>query len=640
MDKDKPLAPNNIVFCEKRWKPVAALFAVLILLTFFWAFYILKHYMESYDLHDYSINAVDGGMAGMLNIANSPMQLQGLIGNAVVTIIDDAPQGRSLSSGAIVHAEGYILTSAHSIQGVRKLAAIVYSSNGPLKYETKLIKLHKQHDLALLKMVTNDKFRYLKLGDSQKLQPGVRLTAFGKAMNGAVIKKSGPMVQRGLSIKVDGIQLSHLLETDIPFLPQHSGGPLVNQQAELVGINLVISQPGSGGINGYTVPAHVIRSHFQDVVTFTPALNQQPTTANGGVRGMAAAWWGSAHRTHQPGTKPQAAPAQGLTIATPPNAQAAIPPIDHIGKAGDKVTLTDLEHDTGFTFGTFRLDAMFGLAMLGVVGGLLGSLMPMGGSILVITVMMILFGYGLYLIRPVIYVTNLLTYGIQAKHLLNRGLVMRSRILALLPWIIFGVLIGFFIGHHLHDHLVGYLLGLFALAMAAIALYEVFGKQQPSLTPVVEASPANQDEEISRFVSRVGLQPESKPDPNKVLVENVIMGAPLGLLTGILGIGGGVTEAFYQRRYAGIAAANALANSVIMVVIASLTAALVSFFYGTVIGAFTWQTPLTLAMILIPSTYGGALLGARYLQALDIKVKRSVYAGIMLLLALTMFVGQ
>ncbi|MBF0255418.1 MAG: trypsin-like peptidase domain-containing protein, partial [Gammaproteobacteria bacterium] len=305
MHKDNPLAPNSIVFCERRWKPVAVIFAVLIALTFFWAFYVLKHYLETYDLHDYSINAQDGGMVGMVSIATGtpgPMQLQGLVGNAVVTVMDAAPQGRSLSSGAIVHAEGYILTTAHSIQGVRDLAVVVSSSNGPLKYEAKLIKLHKQHDLALLKMVTNDKFRFLKLADTQLTQPGARLTAFGKALNGAIIAKSGPMVQRGLSINVDKVQLTHLIESDVAFLPQHSGGPMINQQAELVGINIVILQPNSNAVTGYTVPAHVIRSHFQDVVTFTPALTDPTATTAGKARGIAAAWWGSAHRQFQPGT--------------------------------------------------------------------------------------------------------------------------------------------------------------------------------------------------------------------------------------------------------------------------------------------------------------------------------------------------
>jgi uncharacterized membrane protein YfcA/S1-C subfamily serine protease len=651
MHKDHPLAPNSIVFCERRWKPVAVIFAALIALTFLWAFYILTHYLESYDLHDYSINAVDGGMAGMVSVAtgNPALPQQGLVSNAVVTLIDNAPQGRSLASGAIVHAEGYILTTAHSIQGVRDIAAVVYSSSGPLKYEAKLIKMHKQHDLALLKMITNDKFRYLKLADTQSLQPGTRLTAFGKAMNGAVIAKSGPMVQRGLSLNVDNIQLTHLIETDIPFVPAHSGGPLVNGQAELVGINIVINQ-ANGSFVGYTVPAHVIRSHFQDVVSFLPAL-ADPAAAGAKPQPMAlaAAWWGSAHRQFNPAAPSQQvqqtqqaqplAP-QGMTIATAPTAAAPVPPVDHIGKAGDQVTLSDLEHDTGFSLGSFKLDAMFGLTILGVLGGMLGSLMPMGGSILVITAMMLLFGYGLYLIRPVIYLANLVTYGIQARHLLNKGLVMRSRVLGLTPWIIFGVLLGFFIGHNLHDHLVGYLLGAYALAMAAIALYEVFGPKPSPLAPVIEAAPTNKNEEISHFVERVGLHAERRPDPNRLLLENVTMGVPVGLLTGILGIGGGVTEAFYQRRFAGIASANALANTLVMVIVASFTAALVSFFYGSLVGAFAWQTPLTLAMVLIPAIFAGALLGAKYLQGLHLQLKRSIFALVMLAVALAMFFNQ
>ncbi len=265
--------------------------------------------------------------------------------------------------------------------------------------------------------------------------------------------------------------------------------------------------------------------------------------------------------------------------------------------------------------------------------------MPMGGSILVITGMMILFGYGLYLIRPVIYVTNLFTYGIPARHFLKQGLLMRSRIVGLLPWIVFGVIFGFFIGHNLQDHLVGYLLGLFALVMGAIALYDVYGPldEAPVVTTIV---PANPEEELNSFVEHIGLAQEQKANPKKVLVENVMMGTPLGLLTGILGVSGGVTEQFYQKRIAGISAPNALANTTIMVFIASLTAALISFFYGTAINAFSWQTPLTLAMILIPCTYAGALLGAKYRAKLSLKSQRWLFAISMILIALTMLTAQ
>ncbi len=226
MEKEHILAPNNIIFCEKQWKPLAAIFTALILLTFLWAFYILDHYLDAYDFEDYSISATDGGMAGLVTIANQPMQLQSLVTPSVVTIIDSAPQGRSLASGAIIHPDGYILTTAHSLKHVAKMAALVHSPQGVLKYEVKLVKLHQPHDLALLKMVTNDKFLYLRLADTRELQPGAPLHAFGKTLNGAVTARSGTMAQRGIKLTVDKLDISHLLKSDIAFTPQHSGGPI------------------------------------------------------------------------------------------------------------------------------------------------------------------------------------------------------------------------------------------------------------------------------------------------------------------------------------------------------------------------------------------------------------------------------
>ncbi|QEP43968.1 hypothetical protein D5085_13075 [Ectothiorhodospiraceae bacterium BW-2] len=648
MDSHSLLAPNRLIFCEKRWQLIAFLLAAAVLLTFFWAFFILAHYLEEYNIEDYSINMVDGGMGGMVNMANrSSMSLQALVTPAVVTLVRQDTPNMPLASGVIVHPEGFILTTAHSIDKIARIGVLVQAADGVKRYKTEVVKTHKTHDLALLKIVTNDKFLFLKLADTTQLTANTQLHAFGKSANGVVMARSGVLQQHGVSLTVGRQTISHLLTTTVPFVAQHSGGPMVTEKARLAGVNIVVQQ--GEGLAGYTIPSHVIVAHFSDVLTFH-GLNRpvqskvDPALPQADTNGVAAAWW-------QQAREQEAAPEQLLNRALNPdlaamNVAAADSKqvdknaqVNHIGSAGDEVTLLDLEQESSFELWGYKLDAMFALSLLGVAGGMLGALMPMGGSLLVVTGMMMLFGYGLYMIRPAIYVVNLFTYGISAHHYWKRGLVMRERLLPLLPWILFGVVIGFFIGHHLFDHVVGIMLGGFALVLAALALYDTYNRCPPQ-QPVVELPDSSREAKLEQFINSSGLTTEREQQQRGTWLDHAIMGGPMGLLTGILSVGGGITEEHYQRRHEGLAKENAVANTVVMVFVASLVAALVSFSYGSSIGAFSWQTPLTLAMILIPSTYAGALLGVRWFGGIPREIQRWLFALIMVMIALTMFFAQ
>lgn len=654
MEKPHLSVPNNIVFCERRWKLVAAALGTACLLTFVWAFYILGSFLHDYDLEDYAINTVDGGMAGMVNAATAGTPpFQQAVASAVVSIVNpvNANQGNVVTSGTIVHPEGYVITTLHAIENLPNASILVHSPTGVRNYKFEIIKTHKQHDLVLLKMVTRDRFLYLRLADTQQPLINSTVYAFGKNGDGSVVSRQGFLDQRSLNLQIGGTNMTHLMHSDAIISWQQGGGPLINDKAELVGINLVVSGAGGTGVTGYAIPSHVIHAHFKDVVRFTgntaalQARNaelQAAANQDSGLKKIAAAWWGKARelQDNQAGSTTSAAQANsmqsqnvlGMNVAAPP-----LPQVAHIGSAGDMVSLIDLEHETAFNIGGYKLDAMFGLAFLGLLAGIVGALMPMGGSILVVTGMMLLFGYGLYLIRPVIYITNLFTYGIAASRYIKAGLVMRFRVRQLLPWVIGGTFIGYFIGHNLFDHLVGYMLGVYALIMAATALYEIYYKQ--ANVPAVKSDAANkQADSIEELVS--DLSP-TRHEPHEDHLQNAKMGAPLGLLTGILGVSGGVVEAAYQRHVSGIATSNALANSVVMVFFASLTGAIVSFIYGsTSIQAFAWQTPLALAMVIIPCTFAGGLLGAKLRDRLSLIHQRWIFALVMIFVALAMLLAQ
>jgi len=674
METTELLVPNNIIFCEKHWKIAAALLSIVTFMTFMWGFVILNSFLDEYDFEDYSISTLDGGMFGMINTAGDNTKLQRLVSPAVVSIvtIDQLGKAQIVSSGVIIHPDGYVLSTLHGINGQKRVVIQIQTADGPRRYQIKIIKTHQPHDLVLLKMVTNDRFLFVKLADSQMQEMNSPVMTLGKDANGATLTTSGLLVQKNIEVKVGEANLQNLLHSDSPATWQQGGGPMINSNAEMIGLNIVINQ--TNGIETYAIPADVIKVHFQDVIKFAGTQSQQQTNSGqnsttaplASVSSVAASWWGKARdlqiqenqstsMLNDPSlnTSPNVFSGMGLNIATTNNQQnntpveklpqqaptpmADNPQLHHIGTAGDMVTLIDLEHKTSFNLGGFRLDAMFGLALLGLVGGIVGAFMPMGGSIVVVTGMMIFFSYGLFLIRPVIYVSNLFTYGIPAFRFMQKGLTMKDRLYPLFVWIAVGVLLGFFIGHNMSDHFVGYLLGIFSLALAAVALHDLHEIDEPSAI-VTTIKPKSSKEAINVFLENLRI--ENKEDKNANMLQSAIMGAPLGFLTGLIGVSGGLLEIFYQRRFAGISFNNALANSAVMVFVASLTAAVVSFLYGTSIGVFAWQTPLTLAMIIVPCAFAGGILGHRLCERLTKQQQRYAFVAVMTIIALTMLFRQ
>lgn len=659
----KPAAvENKIVFCKRAWQIPAAMLPLAMLLIFGWGLYLYGIDLEEMELEQYAVSnffssiandtTPQGGFSGSLNVADNTKDLIAPTSSAVVSVMDQ--QLGMVSSGVLVHPDGYVITTLHSVNKPEQLQIQVSGSNGNRLYKTEIVKKHPAHDLVLLKMVTNDRFLYLKLADSRKTALQSQLIAVGKDQQGAVVANPGVLQLHDQVRQAGGNAITHLMQTNAMMRWEQGGGAVINSKAELVGIGLLLQNQG-GVAEGFVVPSHVIRSHFQDVVDLAvkpkapvkqsaPAAVAPTAVEPAAPQGMAAAWWDQARQQarqeklatiqqQQQQQDPGRLLAQNVAAVTaqPGDGQQRVA---HIGSAGDTVSLMDLEHDSSFDLGFYKLDAIFGLVILGVIAGAVGTLVPMGGGIVAVAGMMTVFGYGVFMVRPVIYITNLFTYGLAALRQLFAGVVITRQIKELLPATIVGAVLGYFLGHNLYDHIVGYLLGAFALGMAAVVWLELQGKlgdAESLVRPVAK----NQDDRIDNF-----LLDSEEVDARRGWASSPIMGAPLGILTGLLGVSGGVVEQYFQRKYAGLSAENARANAIVMVFWASLTATIVSLGYGVSIGSFEWQTPLTLAMILVPSTYGGGFLGHYFQERTTVTQQRWTFIGIMVVLAFSLLVMQ
>ena len=120
-------------------------------------------------------------------------------------------------------------------------------------------------------------------------------------------------------------------------------------------------------------------------------------------------------------------------------------------------------------------------------------------------------------------------------------------------------------------------------------------------------------------------------------VRSAIVGIPVGFISGVLGIPGGILGVPLQQHLHGSSLHRAIANSAILGFFASLTGVVVALTHGISTGLITWTTILSLSLIMIPGAYIGGMLGARLLHAVSINILRWVYLIIMLMVASRIF---
>src|SRR5262245_42068129 len=178
---------------------------------------------------------------------------------------------RATGSGVILSADGYIVTNAHVVRGARRVQVLVRSlpergasvlkSRGETVGAT-IVGVDEETDLAVLK-VDRTGLKALTLGDSEALRQGQFVMAFGSplGLDNSVSLGVVSSVARQLSSESPMIYI----QTDAPISPGNSGGPLVDMECRVVGINtLKISQEGGEGL-GFAAPSNIVKNVFEQI---------------------------------------------------------------------------------------------------------------------------------------------------------------------------------------------------------------------------------------------------------------------------------------------------------------------------------------------------------------------------------------
>ncbi len=164
---------------------------------------------------------------------------------------------RGMGSGVIVSPDGHIVTNHHVIDGAE---GIKVDLNDGRSFDAKVIGSDKPSDLALLKINAGN-LPVLPLGDSDRVKVGDVVLAIGNPLGIGQTVTMGIISAKGRQTGLSNGSFEDFLQTDAAINQGNSGGPLVNTNGELIGINSQILSPSGGSIGlGFSIPSNMARS--------------------------------------------------------------------------------------------------------------------------------------------------------------------------------------------------------------------------------------------------------------------------------------------------------------------------------------------------------------------------------------------
>jgi S1-C subfamily serine protease len=174
-------------------------------------------------------------------------------------------EGVGNGSGVVYRSDGYVVTNNHVVAPAERVR--VRFADGADE-EAEVVGTDRESDLAVLRVDRTD-LQPVRVGDSESLSVGELAVAVGSpfGLGGSVTSGIVSAVDRGpISVRApDGgaVSLVGVVQTDAAINPGNSGGPLLNGDAELIGINSAIltdatgTNAGNAGV-GFAIPASLV----------------------------------------------------------------------------------------------------------------------------------------------------------------------------------------------------------------------------------------------------------------------------------------------------------------------------------------------------------------------------------------------
>ena len=176
---------------------------------------------------------------------------------------------RGLGSGFVYDKNGHIVTNFHVVRGAQTIE-VSFSDNESMS--ARVVGTDPSSDLAVLKVRAAARaLRPLELGNSDAVEVGDAVIAIGNPLGNFRSVTAGIVsaLNRPLS-SPNGFQIDDVIQTDAPINSGNSGGPLLSNRGEVIGVNTAIQtgQTGaSGNIGiGFAVPVNTVRDVASELI--------------------------------------------------------------------------------------------------------------------------------------------------------------------------------------------------------------------------------------------------------------------------------------------------------------------------------------------------------------------------------------
>ncbi|HEX6663584.1 MAG TPA: trypsin-like peptidase domain-containing protein [Gaiellaceae bacterium] len=175
---------------------------------------------------------------------------------------------RALGSGFVIDKAGYIVTNYHVVRGATSIE-VSFSNNE--RFRATVVGVDPSTDIAVLKVdVKSRALRSLPLGNSDDVRVGDQVIAIGNpfGLDRSVTAGIVSAVQRRIEAP-NQLSIAHVIQTDASLNHGNSGGPLLNAQGQVIGVNAQIETGGQSQGNvgiGFAIPINTVRNVAAELI--------------------------------------------------------------------------------------------------------------------------------------------------------------------------------------------------------------------------------------------------------------------------------------------------------------------------------------------------------------------------------------
>ena len=175
---------------------------------------------------------------------------------------------RALGSGFVIDKAGHVVTNYHVVRGASTIQ-VSFSNNE--RFKAKVVGVDPSTDIAVLQVkVKSRALKSLPLGNSDFVRVGDQVIAIGNpfGLDRSVTAGIVSAVQRRIEAP-NQLSISHVIQTDAALNHGNSGGPLLNAQGQVIGVNAQIETGGQSQGNvgiGFAIPINTVRDVVAELI--------------------------------------------------------------------------------------------------------------------------------------------------------------------------------------------------------------------------------------------------------------------------------------------------------------------------------------------------------------------------------------